>query len=250
MRLFRIARPAIMAIAAMALISAATATAVIAYPEPLYAYHVEAGRLALYSDRPFDLDQGRLILADVDRRLAAAPNGIADPDSRYRIFVSNDEWRRRGTFLWNNGAGGVNYYPIAGSVFIRQADVDRGRLLRSDGSDVPPPRTLAYYGGHEIAHSLIGKRIGAIANWRLPVWIREGLADYIGFGGEVDIEALTAQLRAGHRDLDPAASGLYARYRLLVAYFLEREGWDVDALLASNLPQDEAERRLLAGVPQ
>jgi hypothetical protein len=250
MHFFRATRRVIVALAVVTLASAATATAVIAYPEPLYAYHVEAGRLALYSDRPFDPDKGRLILADVDRRLATAPAGIADPDSAYRIFVSNEEWRRRGTFLWNYGAGGVNYYPIAGSIFIRQADIDHDRLFSSDGAHVPAPRTLAYYGGHEIAHSLIGRKVGAIANWRLPVWIRDGLADYVGFGGDVDIDALTAQLRSGDRDLDPRASGLYARYRLLVAYFLEREGWDVDALLASNLPQDEAERLLLAGVPE
>jgi hypothetical protein len=236
--------------AGLLLVLGAAVAGALGYPEPLYAYSVSAGRLALYSDRPFAIEAGRAVLDDVERRLAAAPASIADPHSRYRIFVSNDEARRRLTFLWNYGAGGVNYYPIAGSVFIRQADVDRDRLLRSDGSDVPPPRTLAYYGGHEIAHSLIGRRIGAVANWRLPVWIREGLADYIGFGGEVDIEALTAQLRAGHRDLDPAASGLYARYRLLVAHMLDREGWTVDALLASGMTQVELERRLLAGGPE
>ena len=228
----------------------ATVAAVLAYPEPLYAYSVSAGRLSIHSDRPFAVQAGRAVLTDVERRLAAAPPGLADPESTYRIFVSNDESRRRLTFLWNYGAGGVNYYPISGSVFIRQADIDRDRLTRSDGSDVPPPRTLAYYGGHEIGHSLIGRRVGAIANWRLPVWIREGLADYIGFGGDVDIEALTAQLRAGDRDLDPAASGLYARYRLLVAFMLDREGWSADQLLASRMPQGEAERRLLAGIPE
>lgn len=238
------------ALGALSLGLGAAVAGLLAYPEPLYAHSVSAGRLALYSDRPFSIEAGRWVLSDIERRLAAAPAGLADPDSSYRIFVSNDESRRRLTFLWNYGAGGVNYYPIAGSVFIRQADVDRDRLLRSDGGDVPPPRTLAYYGGHEIAHSLIGQRVGTIANWRLPVWIREGLADYVGFGGEVDIEALTAQFRAGDRDLDPAASGLYARYRLLVAFMLDREGWTADELLASGMSQDEAERRLLAGLSE
>jgi hypothetical protein len=50
--------------------------------------------------------------------------------------------------------------------------------------------------------------------------------------------------------MNPQRTGLYARYRLLVAYFLEREGWRVDCLLASNLAQEEAEQRLLAAAPR
>lgn len=246
---FRFARRAVLALIVGAALLSASVAAVLAYPEPLYPYHVDEGRLRLYSDRPFDPALASMVLADVERRLAAAPPQLRDPDSVYRIFVSNDDWRRRATFLWSYGAGGVNYYPIGGSVFLRQADIDRDRLIRSDGSEVEAPRTLAYYGGHEIGHSLIGKRIGMIANWQLPVWIREGVSDYIGFGGEVDIAALTKQLRAGDRPLDPKASGLYARYRLLVAFFLDHEGWTADRLLASSMAQSEAERRLLKAIP-
>ena len=230
------------------LITAAGA-AIVAYPEPLHGYYVEQSRLRLHSDRPFDQDKGRALLAEVERRLAAAPPELRDPDSIYRIVVSNSQWRRRLTFLWNYGAGGVNYYPLGGVVFIRQADIDAGFVLRSDGMQVPAPRTLAYYAAHEIGHSLIGRRVGAVGNWKLPVWIREGLADYVGFGGDVDIEALTRALRAGDPDLDPQRSGLYARYRLLVAYLLEREGWNVDRLLQSGLSQAEAERLLDENVP-
>lgn len=219
--------------------------ALLFHPEPLYGYHVEAGRLRLYSDRPFDAGRGRAVLADVERRLVHAAPGLQDPGSTYRIFVAHSEWRKRLSFLWNYGAGGVNYYPIAHSVFLRQADIDADRLLRTDGSPVPPPRTLAYYATHEITHTLIGKRVGAIGNWRLPVWIREGIADYVGFDGQVDIDSLTRQLRAGDRELDPVRSGLYARYRLLVAHMLVRERWSVERLLESGLPMAEAERRLL-----
>jgi hypothetical protein len=220
--------------------------AVLAYPQPLFAYHVEQGTLQLWSDRPFDPDRGRAVLTDVERRIARSP--LALGSATHRIFVTNSEWRRRLAFLWNAGAAGVNYYPLH-DVFIRSSDIDHDRVLRAAGGQVPPPRTFAYYGAHEIGHSLIGARVGAIANWRLPRWIREGMADYIGFGGDVDIDALTRALQAGDPDLDPRRSGLYARYRLLVAYMLEREGWSVDALLASNLSQDQAERRLLAHTP-
>lgn len=227
----------------MALLGAAV-TGTLIYPEPLYAHHVEQGRLRLYSDRPFDAAHGRDMLNEVERRLAAAPGALRDPHSIYRIFVTNTEWRRRLVFLWNFGAGGVNYYPIASSVFLRQSDIDTDRMLRSDGLTVPPPRTLAYYATHEIAHSLIGKHIGALANWRLPVWIREGLADYVAFGGDVDVAALTRGLRADDPDLDPKRSGTYTRYRLLVAFMLTSERRSVDDLLASHMPQPDAEQRL------
>lgn len=230
------------ALAGAIILLAAIPAGVLAYPQPLFAYHVERGQLQMWSDRPFDPDKGRAVLADIEQRVARSPFKLGD--GTHRIFIANDEWRRRLVFLWSYGAAGVNYYPLH-NVFIRAADVDTDRVLRAAGP-VPPPRTLAYYGAHEIGHSLIGVRIGAIANWRLPKWIREGMADYIGFGGEVDIDALTRALLAGEGDLDPARSGLYARYRLLVAFFLEREGWTADRLLASGLSQDEAERRLLA----
>jgi hypothetical protein len=221
----------------------ANAAALLAYPQPLFAYHVATDRLALYADRPFDPDKGRRVLADAERRIG---HSVLDRrDGKHRVFVAHSPWRARLVFLWNYGAGGVNYQPLTRNVFIRASDIDADRVMSSLGP-LPPPRTLAYYIAHEIGHSLISERIGALANWRLPRWIREGLADYIAFAGVVDIDRLTAQLRAGAREVDPQRSGLYARYRLLVAHMLEREGWSVDQLLASSLPQAEAERQLLA----
>lgn len=223
---------------------------ILLYPEPLYGHHVDQGRLRLYSDRSFDADKGRALLNDVERRLQAAPVELRDPVSVYRIFVTNAEWRRRLVFLWVYGAGGVNYYPIAHSVFLRQGDVNTDRLFQTDGAPVAAPRTLSYFAAHEIGHSLIGKRTGAVANWRLPAWIREGMADYIAFGGDVDIPALTKELLEGHRELDPKRSGFYARYRLAVAYLLTRERWSVDKVFRTQQPSTEVEQRLVGASPQ
>jgi hypothetical protein len=238
LRLIR--RVAVVAVAAALLLGASIA-GVLAYPQPFFAHHVTEGRLELYSDRPFDANAARAVLADVEARLHRS---ILNDHRPHRIFIANAEWRRRLFFLWGYGAGGINFYPVAGGVFLRKADVETGRLL-NDGTSVPPPLTLAYYAAHEIGHDFIAERIGAIANWRLPVWIREGTADYIAFGGDVNIDALLAALRRGDPDLDPRRSGTYARYRLLVAFMLEREGWSVDRVLASGMPQVDAENRLL-----
>jgi hypothetical protein len=243
----RVLRRVVLAFLGAAAILSAMVVGVLAYPVPLYAYHVEAGRLGIYSDRPFDAERGRAVLADVERRLRGAPEALRDDASAYRIFVTNDDWRRRLVFLWNSRAAGVNYYPIAGNVFIKRSDIDADRVLHGDGTPVEPPRTLAYYASHEIGHSLIGRHIGARANWRLPAWIREGVADYIGFAGEVDVEALGRAWRAGDPVLDPKRSGQYALYRMLVAFLLVHEGWSVDRLLASEMKLADAERMLEAG---
>lgn len=233
----------LLAIGAVFLVCA-TAMAVLAYPQPLYSHHTAKGRLELYSDRPFNDGRGQILLTEIERRLSQAPGGLADHEGTYRIFVTNEPWRRRLVFLWAYRAAGVNFYPFSSGVFLRQADIDNDRLLKGDGTPVAPPRTLSYYASHEIGHSLIGRRIGFIANRRLPVWIREGMADYIGFGGKVDLVALLQALRSGDPELDPRRSRTYARYRLLVAYFLEHERWTADRLLASGMTQAQAEQRL------
>src|SRR5215475_2460275 len=146
----------------------ATGVAALVHPQPAFAYHVQSGRLSLYSDKPFDVENSKRVLAEVDRRLRLA--SLDHGNGEHRIFVANSYWHARLVFLWNFGAGGVNYYPLTRNVFIRESDIDNDRVLRTAGP-VPPPRTLAYYGAHEIGHSLIASRIGALANWRLPRWI-------------------------------------------------------------------------------
>jgi hypothetical protein len=221
----------------------ATVVAALVHPQPAFAYHVQLGRLSLFSDRPFDVEKSKVLLAEVDRRLRLA--SLDHGDGEHRIFVANSPWWARLVFLWNSGAGGVNYYPLTRNVFIRESDIDNNRVLRAAGP-VPPPRTLEYYAAHEIAHSLAGEAAGRLTYHSLPAWIREGVADYIGLAEKVDFEDLIERLRAGDRELDPKRSGLYLRYRLLVSYFVDHEHWSLEQLLGSPMPQPEAEARMLA----
>jgi hypothetical protein len=131
----------------------ATVVAALVHPQPAFAYHVQSGRLSLFSDRPFDIEKSKRLLAEVDRRLRLT--SLDHGDGEHRIFVANSRWRACLAFLWNSGAAGVNYYPLTRNVFIRESDIDNNRVLRTAGP-VPPPRTLAYYAAHEIAHSLAG----------------------------------------------------------------------------------------------
>jgi hypothetical protein len=223
-----------LAIAAVA--AAAASAALLAHPQPLFAHRLAEGRLELWSDLPFSERAGRSLLSEVERRLKTSE--LDRPLERYCIFVVNSPWRRRLTFLWNPRAGGLSYYPLTTNVFIRASDIDRGVVFSPSGSPVPAPRTLAYYAAHEIGHNLTGASIGFEAYFKLPDWVREGVADYIGFGGDVDVPAMANALKAGEREFDPSL-GFYARYRLEIAYLAQRKGWSIGKIL--NQPPDRAE---------
>ena len=62
MHVFRSLRRILLAVTGAAIVLAASIAGVLAYPEPLYPYHVERGRLSLYSDQSFDPDKARAIL--------------------------------------------------------------------------------------------------------------------------------------------------------------------------------------------
>jgi hypothetical protein len=221
----------------------------LAYPQPFFAYHTTRGRLVLYSDRAFDAAKAQGILAEVDRRLTRSP--LDHHDGTHRIFVSNSGWRRTLFMNTASGAAGVNFYPVTRNVFTRGADIDRDQLIRPSGTPAEPPRTFTYYCAHEITHSLTAAERGLAHVWNfgLPAWVREGYADYVGMGskGPVDVASMYAQYRAHDRRFDPK-SGYYARYRLLVAFYLDRKGWSVAKLMDTRLTLEEAEREMNAGM--
>lgn len=215
----------------------AVAVVLLAFPQPLFAYSMTHGQLELWSDTPFDEGHAKRVLDDAVQRINASPLPL--DGAVHRVFITNTEWRRRLYFLPNWQAGGINHY-LSNNVFIGRADIPNNHLSGDHGL-VLPPRTLAYFVAHEIGHSLVSGRIGKIGNKLLPTWIEEGVPDYIGFGGDVDIDGLTRALAEDKPEMNSAKSGLYARYRLLVAFMLEREGWTIDRLLESHLSQEDAE---------
>lgn len=228
----------------MAFLGALGLAGLLYYPDPLFRYHVESGRLSLLSDEPFDAERGRDILNAVDVRLRAST--LDDGVTRHAIVIANTEWRRRLVFILNGRAAGLNYAPLTHAVFLRHADVSTNRLYRANGQQAPPPRTLVYYAAHEIGHTMAKSYLGFFAHARAPRWIVEGVADYIGFAGRVDVEDLKRAVTAHDPTLDPR-SGYYARYRLLVADLIQNHGWTVERILRSNMPQAEAERIVFGG---
>ena len=218
--------------------------ALLAFPDCFFAYYTQRGRLSLYSDTPFDAAKAQRILAAIDARLARSPID----DARYdRIFIANADWRQQMFMNIAYAAGGVNFYPITRNVFLRNSDIDADTLYGRSGKPAEKPRTFTYYAAHEIGHTLTAERLGVLNLWnfRLPVWIREGTADYIGLAGDIDVDQLYGRYRA-HNPFFAAGSGHYDRYRLLAAYFLKRKHWTMDQLLLSNMSMAEAEKVMSA----
>jgi hypothetical protein len=232
----------------------ATALAIIGFywllmvlPQPLFNSPVRANNLELYSDRPFEESAGKHVLELVQAKLAASP--LYSPLQNHSIFVCNAKWRQRLLFSTVYGVAGVNRYPFTTNVFMRDAIIEENCLIGPSGNRVPGVRTLDYFIAHEIAHTLTGQAIGGLKFHRLPQWVREGYADYVGKGHAFDYEEAKKAFLANVPEMDWARSGLYWRYNLLVAFLLEKQGWSVQRLLEQPVDQKAVEEMIRADKP-
>jgi len=212
------------------------------WPGPFFPYCVTQDRLSLCSDLPFDQARGQILLSEVAVRLARSP---LNDSNEHRIFVSNTAWRIA-LFMHNSDAAAFSIYPRSRNVFAHHADIGANIAFHATGEAAQPPRTFVYYMTHEITHSLTGEHVGVERFGQMPVWVREGYADYVGMGsgGPDDDPALLYKSYRAHDPIFDAADRSYFRYRMLVAYFLEDRGWSLDELLTTNLTTDQAQRAM------
>ena len=210
--------------------------ALIAWPDPLFAFSLGTGMIVVASDRPIPSAGGEQFLQDCERLLERSP--LKEKSRRYRVYVTNESWRQRLFFLWDPKAWGLAY-GLAGTAFLSGANFETGRVVHW-GYVGTPPRTLAWLCAHEVTHLITFEHLG-LARFRMPQWAFEGLADYVGIENRESFEQLQAAL--GDRPADipmMVRHGSYPRYRLLVTFFIERKGWSVDQLLHTRLTAEEA----------
>jgi hypothetical protein len=211
----------------------------LAFPEPLFYWSIRAADLTLYSDRYFPPEAGRRVLELTHAKLASSP--LFRAGDHYEIFVCNARWRQRLFFGLNYGVGGLNYYPITSNVFIRDSLIDQDRVVAPSGKLVGPDRPLNYYAAHEITHTLAKRAVGWYCHFKLPRWIREGYADYVGKGSSFKYADAERAFASDAREMDPQKSGLYLRYNLLVAHLLNKEHWTVERLFSEPIDQKTIE---------
>jgi hypothetical protein len=211
-------------------------------PSPFFPYSVRAESLVLHSDQPFSEAAGRHVLELARAKISRSP--LYSARAEYHVFLCNAPWRQRLFFNKDYGAGGVAPYPVTSNVFLRDARVEADRLISPRGVPVTGNRTLDYFIAHEICHQMTGSSIGPVRYLRLPQWVREGYADYVGKGGSFDYADARRALLSGAPEMDYRRSGLYWRFHLLVAYLLDRHGWTVERLLAAPPPQSQVENEV------
>ena len=216
---------------------------VLCSPVPLFAHTTSDQTVVLHSRMrlpPVASD----ILADAKHRVMRSP--LYRPSDRFDIYLCDSPALFGFFTLWNYRAGGVALWPLNGNIFLRPAHVDRDRLVGPSGREATGERTLAYFMAHEMTHTVVVRTVGRLTYARLEAWQNEGYADYVANAGAFDFDENLRALRAGAPELDPAQSGLYRRYHLLVAYLLDLRGMTPGALLAGPIAQSAIERELVS----
>jgi len=230
-------------VGALALLAAAY-LGLLAFPYPLFSYQASFQNIAVYSDQPIPGAIGPVLRTVEDRLSRSALN---DPALQHRVFLCNSNRLFAFFTNFNHRAGGVNYAWLNRNIFLRRSNIDNDRLVGPSGKEVPGERTLDYFVGHEITHSLEVNTVGRYRYLRLPAWKREGYADYIGKGAHFNFADQVAAFRRGAWEMDPARSGLYLRYQLLVTYVMDQKGASAQTLLTQPFDESALENELRAG---
>ncbi len=221
--------------------------ALIAFPDVLFAYTLTTPRIVVLSDHPIDAAGARAVISDVEARLARSPLKLTAAGGPYRLIVTNEDWRRRLLFGPVYGVGGVAFYLLT-HVFLSGADFAHDRLLRANGEAIDPPRTLGYYGSHELAHVLTGEKAGAVRMLTMPRWVVEGLADYCALGAPGDFGTFDAALGREPITVEQMKRfGVYPRWRMMVTFLLEERNWTLEQLLATDLSEEDVLAMLRGG---
>jgi hypothetical protein len=237
MMLTMIRRTLLLACAAAA-VAALSFVALVFWPDALFAFSLSSDKIVVASDRPIPPAGGLRVLHDCEGLLERSP--LKAQERKYRLYVTNADWRNRLLFLPDPPAWGLAYaYPYGGNAFISGADFETGRVVHW-GYVGTPPRTLAYLCAHELTHIIMAEHAG-LARFKVPQWVREGFADYVGIENRQSFEELRDAL--GERPVDVPMMvryGSYPRLRLLVTYFIEKKGWTASQFLETRLTIDEA----------
>jgi hypothetical protein len=208
-------------------------------PQMFFSWARDGATIHVRSDEPVPESAARIIsLAEARIRQSK----LFDATRTYPVYVCNARWR------WNyfsgfDGRSRGFQTPLGRAVFLRPARWDANQLAGPDGGDGPRP--LDVYIAHEVTHMMVADHVGLIGERRLPVWLREGYAEYVARHDTFDYDATRARLLAGDEGL--GTRDRYWKYLVLVTHLLDREGRDVSAVLADPPDPDEVEARVRAG---
>ena len=204
-----------------------------ANPSPLFAHEMKVGTVVLHAREPFPPNTEAL-LNEVEARLQKS--AFYRADTAHDVFLCDTPALYAFFSPHHPNSGGETYFWLNNVVFLRPADIASNRLFSPEGKPLPEPRTLVYFLTHELVHAQTRDALGLRKYLAMNRWQEDGYPDFIA-NPSFDADDALAKLRAGDASLDPAKSGLYLRYQLLVTHALKT--LTPEELLAEQ--RDEAE---------
>jgi hypothetical protein len=218
----------------------------VAFPYPFFEHSKEYGHCVVYSDGEFDAGFAE-VMDDVNRRLECVE--ILPEGSANRVFLC------RSQKLYSMFARISRVHPnmqgfnlsIFGNTFVSLPRVDYVRRMLHGGAPYGMREgNLAHVIAHEVVHDLSQNEIGFNEYRRLPLWKREGYAEYGAIAGAVRREGgpdlrgrigvlLDDSYWGGGRD--PAR--VYYEAELLVEYLIEVEGRTFAQVMSEDVTFDE-----------
>ena len=211
------------------------------YPQPLFAYELNHAGITLHATRPIPAAM-RTTLERARERLDRA--GLKEASMPSHVFVCEPRWLFGVFARGNYQVGAVADGFVGRNVFLRESDMSNDRLIGPSGKPVAADRPLSYFIAHELMHIAHARALGRAGYARMPRWADDGHADYVA--RDIDLSAALRGFKAGARELNPALSGLYLRYHLMVAFVLQREGTSVSDLIHTAVRGEAIEQKLAA----
>ncbi|HEY6723511.1 MAG TPA: hypothetical protein VI197_05740 [Polyangiaceae bacterium] len=202
-------------------------------PEALLAHEVRVQNLALHASNPLPPEAERLA-EQVLARIQRSP--FYDAREVYRVFLCSSPAEFAFFAREQRNVGAISMVGLTGHAFVRPSDIRQKRLIGPKGRLLHDDRDLVYFITHELAHTMVARRVGRLQYLRLAVWQQEGYADTLA-KEHFDYERMLSAFLRKDRRLDPGASGLYLRYQLMFESQL-RTGLTAQQLLAE--PRDPA----------
>jgi hypothetical protein len=216
--------------------------ALLFYPNPLFAYHVNYHHCAVYSDQPID-GNIKNIIDDVTLRLSKSE--LYDSGIHFQIFICNEQWRFMLLNQGNKKSTGITETHLTRHIYFRQCDIANNKIIPRAGAKFTyTDRPLAYYFAHEMTHVLQSHYTGRFSLKKTPAWLQEGYADYIGKSGNFDFDENLKLLRQNAPELDPK-QGLYSYYQLLVTYLLDKKKLSIKSLYQNIPKENEIKNKIL-----
>lgn len=195
------------------LVVVATYVALLLNPEILLAHEIRMQNLTLHASTPLPEAASR-IAEEVLDRIQRSP--FYESDHEYHVFLCSSFGEFALFARGQRNVGAISMVGLTGHAFVRPSDISGNRLIGPRGTRLPAERDLVYFIAHELTHTMVARRVGRVAFLRLEAWQQEGYADYVAKLGRFDYPRVLAAFHAGAPALDPARSGLYLRYQLMV----------------------------------